>query len=114
MKNEVIILGTKYKIRELNKEESPELENYLGWCDGNAKEIILDKSLNEKNLLTFKKKVLRHEIIHAFIRESGLRENSLVYDNGWATNEEMVDWFAFQSPKIFKVFKELSILGDEE
>lgn len=58
-----------------------------------------------ENLQEFEKKVLRHEVIHAFLGESGLRNNSY-----WAENEEMVDWLAIQAPKIFKTFQELGIL----
>jgi hypothetical protein len=41
--------------------------------------------------------------------ESGLDGNGNSCDC-WELNEEMVDWFAIQSPKIFKVFKELNIM----
>ena len=41
------------------------------------------------------RKVKRHEIIHAFLLESGLAECS-----DWAQNEEMVDWLARMGPKI--------------
>ena len=53
--------------------------------------------------------ILRHEIIHAYLVESGLNENANAIEN-WATNEEMVDWFALQSEKIFKTYKELNII----
>lgn len=56
------------------------------------------------------KKTLRHEIIHAFLTESGLHGNTYNVDGGWAMNEEMVDWFAIQSPKIMRVFEELEVL----
>lgn len=85
-----------------------------GICNDKTKEIVIDKKLSEKEMLVFKKKVLRHEITHAFLGESGLRECSLICDGGWANNEEMVDWFAIQSPKIFKVFQELTLLGDDK
>ena len=29
---------------------------------------------------------------------------------GWAKNEEMVDWFAIQSPKIFKLFEKEGLI----
>lgn len=38
---------------------------------------------------------MRHELIHAFLGESGLRS-----DSEWAENEEMVDYFAIQFEKI--------------
>ncbi len=51
------------------------------------------------------KATLRHEIVHAFLGESGLSANSNESD-AWARNEEMVDWFALQGPKIYKAWQE--------
>ena len=62
----------------------------------------------EKNGL--KKKTLRHELIHAFLAESGLSANALSNYTSWAENEEMVDWIAIQFPKILEVFKEVDCL----
>lgn len=56
------------------------------------------------------KATLRHEIIHAFFNESGLMESSGRFERGWSQNEEMVDWFALQSHKIFRLFVKLDIL----
>lgn len=53
---------------------------------------------------------MAHEILHAFFNESGLIDNANVFNKSWPKNEEMVDWFAIQSPKIFKVYEELGIL----
>lgn len=36
--------------------------------------------------------------------ESGLDCNSLTPECAWAINEKMIDWFAIQSPKIYKAF----------
>ena len=52
---------------------------------------------------------MRHEITHAFLNESGLDANASDTDC-WAKNEEMVDWFAIQSPKIYKAFNEVGAL----
>lgn len=52
------------------------------------------------------KQTLRHEIVHAFFDESGLASSSLGIDGPWAKNEEMVDWFALQGPKIYKAWQE--------
>lgn len=106
------ILGTDYTIKRQSKEDNPKLDNAWGLCEGYKKEIIVDTFDEEKknvmavdNFEGFEKKVLRHEIIHAFLGESGLKSNS-----DWAENEEMVDWFAIQATKIFKVFKELGVI----
>ena len=58
----------------------------------------------------WKKLTLRHEILHAFLFESGLDAGSIATYGPWANNEEMVDWFAIQSPKIFKVYSELGLV----
>ena len=57
------------------------------------------------NLELQEQKNLRHEIIHAFLFESGLAENS-----EWAQNEEMVDWIAKQGPKLIKAWQEAGAL----
>jgi hypothetical protein len=53
---------------------------------------------------------LRHEIVHAFFNESGLRESTNHFEGAWCKNEELVDWIAIQFPKIHKVYAELGIL----
>ena len=57
------------------------------------------------------RETLRHELIHAFLSESGLGSCSLRYDYGWSQNEEMVDWLAVMAPRIFEKFKELNCIG---
>lgn len=52
-----------------------------------------------------RKEVLRHEIVHAFLAESGLQADTSKA-RAWAMNEEMVDWIARQGPKIFQTFRE--------
>ena len=110
-----LILGTVYRIKFADDKEEPRLKKNWGFCDFHKKEIYITKNIEEetedscKNLRDFKNKVIRHEIIHAFLYESGLRENSSGFA-AWAENEEMVDWFAIQSPKLFKIYKELDIL----
>ena len=63
-----------------------------------------------KDLEAYMRKVTRHEIVHAFFLESGLHGNSLHCEEPWATNEEMVDWFAFQGAKIYKAWEEANAL----
>lgn len=106
------ILGVEYTITACDESEEPRLTDCDGFCDETTKEIFVetyDKSkddLNAKrNLSVQTNKVKRHEIIHAFLTESGLAENS-----AWAKNEEMVDFFAIQIPKMCKVFKKAGAL----
>ncbi len=91
------------------------LEKGGGYIDFYEKKIILDsfewangdpKSYgNTKELV---KQCARHEIIHAFLFESGLNLDTLEASS-WARNEEMVDWLAIQFHKIEKMFKKLKI-----
>ena len=116
MKDKINILGTEYSIyTNVKEEKEPRLKENYGFCDYCTKEIFLSKEVltetedSMKNLKEYEDKVLRHEIIHAYLFESGLRENSKG-SIAWAANEEMVDWIAIQSPKIFKTFQELEII----
>lgn len=113
----VDILGSEWTIQF--KDEDPAFEKAQGYAEPNEKIIIIENvkptNPNEPLELTEyaqsidQKRVLRHEILHAFLMESGLDANANAVEN-WATNEEMVDWFAIQSPKIFKVYKELKLV----
>lgn len=104
--NTVNVLGQEYKVFYMTKEEDSALGEYSdGYCNHIEKKIVIrrpDKEeisqLTAKELQELRMKTFRHELIHAFLRESGLGEES-----GWAINEEMVDWFAIQLPKIAKI-----------
>lgn len=119
-KRTVNILGTEYTIetRKISEDNVLKDNHYCGYCcddepliviaDTDDKEYFEDYTEKEKQL--YISKTLRHEITHAFFNESGLQSSANTYDKAWSRNEEMVDWFAIQSPKIFKVFQELDIL----
>ena len=62
---------------------------------------------NIANLDNHFNKVLRHEIVHAFLDESGLMENAKFDDEHF---EQMVDWIAIQFPKMQKAFEEVGCL----
>lgn len=116
MRESVNILGTQYAIKFGNESEYPNLADNDGYIDTSVKEIIIDDMTasendiaRKKNIEAYKKQVLRHEIIHAFLAESGLDGNGS-FSGHWECNEEMVDWFAIQSPKIFKVFIEVGMI----
>lgn len=112
----VNILGSEWNVKFGSEKEYPNLTNVDGYTDLSIREIVVDgmKALQgqigtKADLESYQKQVVRHEIIHAFLLEPGLDSNSNSADS-WAVNEEMVDWFAIQSPKIFKVFNELKLM----
>ena len=106
----VNILGAQYTIT--HEHGTSRLDGMDGYCDDTTKEIVVDtyesddgKPGVKSKLDVQRKKVLRHEIIHAFAFESGLAENS-----PWAQDEELVDWIAIQGPKIWKAWQEVGAL----
>lgn len=106
MQESVNILGTEYSIvvdDEMHRTDRDGQANFY------SKEIRIrpDTDMLENEGTEWEKKlrfmeVMRHEIFHTFFRESGLDD--------YCHNEQLVDWLAVQSPKIFKVFQELGVL----
>ena len=116
---QIDILGTFYTIRLVSKSYNGfEDGSCIGYCDFRTHQIFLneDDIIKEcyKNgedwVVSFFNQVLRHEIVHAFFAESGLNHCSFSVDTPWPKNEEMVDWFATQGPKIFRVYQSLDIM----
>lgn len=107
------VLGTEIGVVFREEKQDPKLEELGGYFDATENLIVVKipekETMSCKNLENYQKKVLRHEIIHAFLHESGL-DWSAASSDCWATNEEMVDWLAIQAPKIFKVFREQKLV----
>lgn len=108
MRKNIDVLGRTYTIEAKTPEEDSKLYDCDGYCDHSVARIVLRNVLSEKNdpdaladLYAYQRKVVRHEIIHAFLYESGLSMNS------WGNNEEIVDWIAIQFPKMYKAFEKL-------
>lgn len=106
------VLGTEYTLKVCSEDEEPRLSGCDGLCDETTKELLVENYSKDRddphcksNLPVQINKVKRHEIIHAFLFESGLAENS-----EWAQIEEMVDFFAIQSPKLFEAFKAADVI----
>lgn len=116
----VNILGTDYKITIKKYDEEPYFEKngIDGYCDEHTKEIVICdmktykgwEDATEEEVKIRQKETLRHEIVHAFFRESGLSDSSFTVEGAWAKNEEMVDWFALQGPKIYKAWKKVDAI----
>lgn len=116
----VNILGTQYSItvRKYGEDEAFERRNIDGYCDWLTKQIVVcDMSTykgweheSKDTIVASEKKTIRHEIVHAFFDESGLGGSTFSVDAPWATNEEMVDWFAIQGPKVYQAWQEAGAL----
>ena len=116
----ISILGTEYaiEVRKYGEDASFDALRISGYCDDCTKQLVIcDMSTHpeyehENPAVTacVQKETVRHEIIHAFFSESGLTDSSNPTLGAWAKNEEMVDWFALQGPKIYKAWQEAEAL----
>lgn len=111
----VNILGTTYKVyMKISYQKDTELKDRFGYCSHMERKIVVGdlltcdswKNEREETRKSQERLTLRHEVIHAFLNESGLTASSNGVDC-WARNEEMIDWIAIQYPKITKVFQQL-------
>lgn len=110
MSTVINILGTFYEIRtKVDPAADKWLDNTAGYHDSlQSKIVIADRrllrdgdKLTSGEIAKLESRTLRHEIVHAYLYESGLSVES------WAENEELVDWLALQIPKIIKTFDEV-------
>ena len=106
------ILGTEYDIILEDPADDPKLKDCDGYTDTSVKKLVVDSMDSHKDdpgrksdLAYYQRQVLRHEIIHAFLFESGLDASC-----SWAANEEAIDWIAIQLPKLAAVMKEGGLL----
>ena len=116
----VNILGTPYEIivKKYDEEECFEKEEINGYCYSHTHQIVLCDMSTYKGwedepkevIIRQQKETLRHEIVHAFLNESGLKNNCNSLNYSWARNEEMVDWIAIQGAKIYKAWQEADAL----
>jgi len=104
----VEVLGVPYAIIDGDRSKDPCLDKADGYCDHTIKTCVIDTLIKTSDsvadLETYRKQVIRHELVHAFLFESGLGAES------WGCNEEIVDWIAFQFPKMLQAFEEADAL----
>lgn len=107
----VNILGSKWVIKRQTEDKNRLLFDCSGYCDWSVREIIIKHRDygTIKDLEKYTRKVLRHEIVHAFLFESGLAACSGEVES-WADNEAMVDWIAIQGQKIYTAWQEADAL----
>lgn len=113
----ISVLGTDYTLRCVDSKDMPSwfFENCKGNCDHTVKVITVEDLVKRKedykdtlgDLETVTNQAVRHELIHAFMRESGLGDESDI-------DEVMIDWFALQAPKLFEAFCQAKAFLPEE
>ncbi len=111
------ILGVTYTLEYKEKSKCKDLELCDGFCDCSTKAIVVrkytkaeqNKPGTKHDLGAYQRKCMRHEIVHAFLYESGLDINALGVDC-WPHCEELVDWMAIQGPKIYAAWQRAGCL----
>jgi hypothetical protein len=105
------VLGSPWILSWKALAEDPKLEDCDGYTDWTTRTIVVREEIegNLGDMDLYMRKVARHEIVHAFLMESGLAESSAATD-AWATNEEMVDWFARMGPRICQAWQEGGVM----
>lgn len=103
------ILGTRYfielkKQNELAKITEAEKDSFVyGLCNYNDRKIYIDEEIAKIDEIY--KTTLRHELVHAFLYQSGLATQC-----DFAQNEMLVDWIALQFPAMYQSFKKIDVL----
>lgn len=116
--NKVVnVLGHKYELMYINETDIPEkykskLENNMGLCENFEKKLIVlnnlktDLMYERKDLL--EQKVARHELLHAYMFNSGL---SQLWDKD--TEEALVDFLAINLFNIYTNVLECNFFIEE-
>lgn len=106
------ILGSEWDVEYRNADIDPILQGGNGgYTDPSINLIVISNKGKDDGVVDFgkiQKRYLRHEIIHAFLFESGLGFNLEHCEFGH--EETMIDWLAIQFPKIQRVFEEAGCL----
>ena len=108
MNLKINVLGTDYTVVDRALSEDSTLEGLAGYCDHDGHLIVIrtqDDECPSSNFDAYRREVLRHELIHAALYESGLGD-SWEHNTLTGHDETVVDWFAIQFPKLVKIFME--------
>lgn len=106
----VDVLGIPYSVNITPEADDPKLETMDGYTDPSIKRIVISdvnarpedpEAVQDQDW--FQRNILRHELIHAFVVESGNQ------DAFWHT-EDMVRWLAYMFPRLLAAFKEAGAL----
>lgn len=113
----LIILGTEYTIQIKSEHDDPVLKECSGYCDETLHLLVVETMDEEEkpndlvgDYVSYQKRTMRHEILHAFLFECGLGGDVDYSSLGNTHPELMVDWFARLGPKIWKAWQEADAL----
>lgn len=97
----IVILGMEWTVKVLDDKEDSRLKDCMGFTDWTRRELVISRPPEDTTLgdpYTMIRKTLRHEIVHAFMFESGLG-----YDwkhDEYGHEETVVDWIAWHMHRL--------------
>ena len=110
----VDVLGVPYSVNITPEADDPKLETMDGYTDPSIKRIVIsdvhrrpDDPENVQDQDWFQRNIIRHELIHAFVVESGCQ------DALWHS-EDMVRWLAYMFPRLLAAFNEAGAMEPEK
>ena len=102
MNGYVTVLGTDYVILLRNWDDDRKLHDAYAYIEPYTKEIVLRELVPDcmtvKRHEQLREEALRHELVHAFLFESGMTD--------WCDDEKLVEWIAMQLPKMAAAMQE--------
>ena len=102
----VNVLGTDYTVVVDEKENNPKMQGASGYIELYSKKIVLkniqESKMSFEDVDEFRRKVLRHEIAHAFFHEAGASD--------YCDDEKLIDWLALIIPKMFTAMQKAECL----
>ena len=108
------VLGTPYNVYYgVMPSDDHYLDNCDGYFDKTVKRLVVVGKIPENELADwedYRKQCMRHEIVHAFMHESGIDANCKFDVAGESHPEHLVAWIAIQFPKMYKAFQEADAL----
>lgn len=107
------ILGSEWTMRIATIEEEPILANADGITDWSTKTMLIKAKQGESefplaDFQSYQKEVRRHEIVHAYLFESGLGNDFCHPEYGH--DETTIGWMAIQIPKMMETFRRADAL----
>lgn len=111
----VDVLGTEYRVfLDVPESADATLKEAAGYCDESSHMIAICRQEPEDDIDDFeayRRRILRHELIHAFMFESGLGGDAIWWPvDKQRQPEQTVDWLARQFPKMLKAFQQVGAL----
>jgi len=107
------VLGSLWALYTGTIDTFPLLKDMDGYTDYTSRFIVVLEKPDDCQISDFEwyqNKVIRHEVVHAYLYESGLHGCMEIEKGTGGHPEQLVDWIAIQFPKIMQTYQELKVV----